>query len=112
MADPGQSRFAANTARACLQDGPHQLLQGAHEVFLAPRDRAVTGVDNVGREVTGVSHTVLATARAETLLLAGRIEFFDLRQPDDADATFIRALRRLAGPRRRTARHRGHADPG
>ena len=24
--------------------------------------------------------------------LAGRIEFFDLRQPDDADATFVRAL--------------------
>ena len=26
------------------------------------------------------------------LLLAGRIEFFDLRLPDDADATFVRAL--------------------
>src|SRR5271166_2710145 len=43
-------------------------------------------------ETAGVSRTVLATALAETLLLAGRIEFFDLRQPDDADATFIRAL--------------------
>jgi hypothetical protein len=32
------------------------------------------------------------TALAETLLLAGRIEFFDLRQPDDADASFVRAL--------------------
>ena len=32
------------------------------------------------------------TALAEALLLAGRIEFFDLRQPDDADATFVRAL--------------------
>jgi hypothetical protein len=31
-------------------------------------------------------------ALAETLLLAGRIEFFHLRQPDDADATFVRAL--------------------
>jgi len=29
---------------------------------------------------------------AESLLLAGRIEFFDLRKPDQADATFARAL--------------------
>jgi hypothetical protein len=43
-------------------------------------------------ETAGVSHTILATALAEALLLAGRIEFFDLRQPDDADATFVRAL--------------------
>jgi hypothetical protein len=43
-------------------------------------------------ETAGISHTLLATALAETLLLAGRIEFFDLRQPDDADATFVRAL--------------------
>jgi len=43
-------------------------------------------------ETAGVSHTILATALAETLLLAGRIEFFDLRQPDDADASFVRAL--------------------
>jgi hypothetical protein len=43
-------------------------------------------------ETAGVSHAVLATALAEALLLAGRIEFFDLRQPDDADATFVRAL--------------------
>jgi len=43
-------------------------------------------------ETAGVSHGVLATALAETLLLAGRIEFFDLRQPDDADASFVRAL--------------------
>jgi hypothetical protein len=43
-------------------------------------------------ETDGVSHTILATALAEALLMAGRIEFFDLRQPDDADATFVRAL--------------------
>jgi hypothetical protein len=43
-------------------------------------------------ETDGVSHTILATALAEALLLAGRIEFFDLRQPDEADATFVRAL--------------------
>jgi hypothetical protein len=43
-------------------------------------------------ETAGVSRTVLATALAEALLLAGRIEFFDLRQPDDADATLVRAL--------------------
>jgi hypothetical protein len=29
---------------------------------------------------------------AESLLLVGRIEFFDLRQPVDADGTFVRAL--------------------
>lgn len=49
------------------------------------------GVNLLG-ETAGVSHTVLAAALAESLLLAGRIEFFDLRQPDDADATFVRAL--------------------
>ena len=43
-------------------------------------------------ETAGVSHVILATALAETFLLAGRIEFFDLRQPDDADASFVRAL--------------------
>ena len=43
-------------------------------------------------ETDGVGHTILATALAEALLLTGRIEFFDLRQPDDADATFVRAL--------------------
>jgi hypothetical protein len=43
-------------------------------------------------ETAGVSRTLLATALAEALLLAGRIEFFDLRQPDDADATVVRAL--------------------
>jgi hypothetical protein len=47
---------------------------------------------NLLGETAGISHTVLAGALAEALLLAGRIEFFDLRQPDDADATFVRAL--------------------
>jgi hypothetical protein len=43
-------------------------------------------------ETSGVARRVLATALAESLLLAGRIEFFDLRKPDEADATFARAL--------------------
>jgi len=43
-------------------------------------------------ETAGAGHTIVATALAETLMLAGRIEFFDLRQPDDAEATFVRAL--------------------
>ena len=43
-------------------------------------------------ETSGVARRLLATALAESLLLAGRIEFFDLRQPDDADSTFVRAL--------------------
>jgi tetratricopeptide (TPR) repeat protein len=43
-------------------------------------------------ETTGVSRRILATALAESLLLAGRIEFFDLRRPDEADRTFVQAL--------------------
>jgi tetratricopeptide (TPR) repeat protein len=43
-------------------------------------------------ETTGVARRLLATALAESLLLAGRIEFFDLRQPDEADTTYVRAL--------------------
>jgi hypothetical protein len=43
-------------------------------------------------ETTGVSRRVLATALAESLLLAGRIEFFDQRRPDEADRTFVQAL--------------------
>ncbi|MEU4560575.1 hypothetical protein AB0F72_19540 [Actinoplanes sp. NPDC023936] len=43
-------------------------------------------------ETSGVTRRVVASALAESLLLAGRIEFFDLRQPDDADATYVRAL--------------------
>ncbi|MBO3736702.1 hypothetical protein [Actinoplanes flavus] len=35
---------------------------------------------------------MVSLALAESLLLAGRIEFFDLRQSEEADATFIRAL--------------------
>jgi len=43
-------------------------------------------------ETSGVARRVLAAALAESLLLVGRIEFFDLRQPSDADGTFVRAL--------------------
>ncbi|MFG2915931.1 transcriptional regulator [Kitasatospora sp. NPDC048298] len=43
-------------------------------------------------ETDGVARKVLASALAESLLLLGRIEFFDLRQPDAADTTFVRAL--------------------
>jgi tetratricopeptide (TPR) repeat protein len=43
-------------------------------------------------ETTGVSRQILAAALAESLLLAGRIEFFDLRRPEEADRTFIQAL--------------------
>ncbi|RZU50819.1 hypothetical protein EV385_2605 [Krasilnikovia cinnamomea] len=43
-------------------------------------------------ETHGLARRVLATALAESLLLAGRVEFFDLRQPEDADATYVRAL--------------------
>ncbi|GAB7047565.1 hypothetical protein [Catenuloplanes indicus] len=43
-------------------------------------------------ETHGIARRVLATALGESLLLAGRIEFFDLRQPEEADASFVRAL--------------------
>jgi tetratricopeptide (TPR) repeat protein len=43
-------------------------------------------------ETGGVARRILATALAESLLLAGRIEFFDLRQPENADGTLVRAL--------------------
>ncbi|MGX1855055.1 transcriptional regulator [Streptomyces sp. NPDC055299] len=43
-------------------------------------------------ETAGQTRRTVATALAETWLLAGRIEFFDLREPDDAGATLLRAL--------------------
>ncbi|PJN24077.1 transcriptional regulator [Kitasatospora sp. CB02891] len=43
-------------------------------------------------ETSGVARRVLAAALAESLLLLGRIEFFDLRQPAASDATLVRAL--------------------
>jgi hypothetical protein len=43
-------------------------------------------------ETTGVNRQILATALAESLLLAGRIEFFDLRRPEEADRTYVQAL--------------------
>jgi tetratricopeptide (TPR) repeat protein len=43
-------------------------------------------------ETTGVSRQILAAALAESLLLAGRIEFFDQQRPDEADRTFVQAL--------------------
>ncbi|MFI2611211.1 transcriptional regulator [Kitasatospora sp. NPDC018619] len=39
-----------------------------------------------------MARKVLASGLAESLLLLGRIEFFDLRLPDSADTTFVRAL--------------------
>jgi hypothetical protein len=43
-------------------------------------------------ETNGVPRRVLATALAESFLLAGRISFFDLRKPDEADISFVGAL--------------------
>lgn len=43
-------------------------------------------------ETKGQVRRTIAAALAESLLLTGRIEFFDLRQPDKADTTFIQAL--------------------
>jgi len=60
-------------------------------LVLAVTEHANLGTALLG-ETSGVARRVLATALAESLLLAGRIQFFDLRQPDQADATYLRAL--------------------
>lgn len=44
------------------------------------------------RRTTGSVGTAIGQALAESALLAGRIEFFDLRTPDRAAATFVRAM--------------------
>ncbi|MFE2346508.1 transcriptional regulator [Kitasatospora cineracea] len=54
-------------------------------------EHAVLGEALLG-QTSGVARRVLAGALAESALLLGRIEFFDLRQPDAADGTFVRAL--------------------
>lgn len=41
---------------------------------------------------TGRTRQTLAAALAESWLLAGRVEFFDLREPDRAGDTWVRAL--------------------
>ncbi len=43
-------------------------------------------------ESAGRTRRTVAAALAETWLLAGRIEFFDLREPERAGATLLRAL--------------------
>ncbi|MFF2520051.1 helix-turn-helix transcriptional regulator [Streptomyces sp. NPDC058086] len=43
-------------------------------------------------ETAGQTRRGVAAALAETYLLAGRIEFFDLREPDHATQTLLRAL--------------------
>lgn len=43
-------------------------------------------------ECTGVAREHLAVALAESLLLLGRIEFFDLQRPGDANRTYVLAL--------------------
>lgn len=43
-------------------------------------------------ETDGLPRQILARALAETMLMQGRIEFFDLRKPDAAADTYVRAL--------------------
>ncbi|MDT0424385.1 helix-turn-helix transcriptional regulator [Streptomyces evansiae] len=43
-------------------------------------------------ETAGQTRTLVASALAETHLLAGRIEFFDMHEPDRASETWLRAL--------------------
>ncbi|MFC8583272.1 multiprotein-bridging factor 1 family protein [Streptomyces sp. NPDC057217] len=44
------------------------------------------------QETAGATRQRIATALAETYLLAGRIEFFDVQQPERAADTWVRAL--------------------
>ena len=81
--------------------------RAAHPLHAAVIEHTRLGTQLLG-ETDGVTHTILATALAEALLLAGRIEFFDLRQPDDADATL---MRRCRPPGKPTTRCSG-GDPG
>jgi transcriptional regulator with XRE-family HTH domain len=57
----------------------------------AVAEHAALGTALLG-ETTGIARRILAAALAESLLLAARIQFFDLRRPDQADATYLRAL--------------------
>lgn len=57
----------------------------------AVAEHAALGTSLLG-ETSGVARRILAAALSESLLLVARIEFFDLRQPDAADATLVRAL--------------------
>lgn len=43
-------------------------------------------------ETIGACHRTVAAALAESYLLAGRIEFFDLQQPEQASETLVQAL--------------------
>ncbi|MCM2393026.1 transcriptional regulator [Streptomyces albipurpureus] len=43
-------------------------------------------------KTAGHTRSTVAAALAETWMLGGRIEFFDLREPERADATLLRAL--------------------
>ncbi|MFD0572694.1 hypothetical protein ACFQ0T_30090 [Kitasatospora gansuensis] len=54
-------------------------------------EHAALGTTLLG-ETSGVARRVLATALAESHLLVGRIQFFDLRQADQADTMYLRAL--------------------
>lgn len=47
-------------------------------------------------ETTGLARLGLARALAESALMAGRIEFFDLQDPDAAADTYVRALQAAA----------------
>ncbi|MFD3802660.1 transcriptional regulator [Streptomyces sp. NPDC058619] len=57
---------------------------------------AVTAHAALGTELlpatAGATGQTVAAALAESLLLAGRIEFFDLREPQQATATWLRAV--------------------
>ncbi|WP_156747635.1 transcriptional regulator, partial [Nocardia sp. 852002-51244_SCH5132740] len=54
-------------------------------------EHAALGADLL-RQLHGTAKEVLARAVAESALLAGRLEFFDLQQPDLAQPSFVLAL--------------------
>jgi hypothetical protein len=79
----------------------YAIITGAHRrlywtVQPAQLHPAVTEHARLGRhllaETADPTRRTIAISLAESLLLAARIEFFDLRQPSDADSTLIAAL--------------------
>jgi hypothetical protein len=85
------SNFAAVTTghRAMYWSVPPSLLHPA------VAEHARLGAKLLPQTV-GTCHVTLAAALAESLLLSGRIEFFDLQQPERAEPTFVEALQAAA----------------
>ncbi len=97
---PGVSRHRAGVQPAHVA-GDFLAVTRAHRrlywsvtpAALHPAVQAHAGLGGVLlAETTGRTHREVAAALAESYLLAGRIEFFDIREPEPAGRTFLLAL--------------------